>query len=110
MAFDYGLNALTGNRLEVLRSGECDIALFCTADDCRSEWVFACLLETCGEPKELRLILARKSSDRHELRLAFGEGTGFIDDKGVNLFKHLKRLSVFHEHSSLSSAAGPDHD
>ena len=48
--------------------------------------------------------------DRDDLRLAFGQRAGLVDDQRVDLFHALERFGVLDQHAGLRAAADADHD
>ena len=72
--------------------------------------MFAGTLEAGGEAKQF----AASSCDRweyaNELRLAFGQRSGFVDDEGVDFFQNLQRFGILDEHAGACAAADADHD
>ena len=50
------------------------------------------------------------ANDGHDLRLAFGERAGLVDDEGVDLLHPLQRFGVLDQHADLGAASDADHD
>ena len=48
--------------------------------------------------------------DSQQLRLAFGERAGFVDDQRVDFFHGLEGFGVLDQDSGVGAAAGADHD
>ena len=53
---------------------------------------------------------ASASREADELRLAFGQGSGFVDDQGVDFFENLQRFGILDENAGAGPAADADHD
>ena len=74
------------------------------------ERVLAALLDRGGHGEEHVLRESAHRLDAGELRLALGQGSGLVDDEGVDRRHPLQRLGVADEEAGLRAAAGRDHD
>ena len=98
------------SRNELCRLGEFYLAIKSALHNCDCQGMFAGALQAGSEAKHLIGIGWGLSSYPNQLRFAYGERSGFIDDEGVNFFQKFESLGVFDEHSGAGSAAYADHD
>lgn len=63
------------------------------------------LLQRGGKTQRGMLINASESFHRHHLRLAFGQGAGFIENRGVEFTGALQRIGIAHQHAVLRRPA-----
>ena len=109
-ALDLAGNSFPGGSVEAGRLGQFELAFLCDVDDRGCERMFARAFDARGKPQNFVLAKVAAGPDRHDLRLALGEGAGLVDDERVDLFHAFQRLGVFDEHAQLRAASDPDHD
>ena len=104
-------HALAGRRVEVeyRRRARCR-ARSCRRDDRGRQRMLARPLEAGRQPQQLGFVEARRRHDGGDLRLAFGQRAGLVDDERVDLLHPLERLGVLDQHAGLRAAADADHD
>ncbi len=101
---------LPGLRGEVDRSAELQAALLGALDDGSGERMLAASFEARGEPQQLALAERAGCHDADEARLALGQGSGLVDDQGVDLLHDFERLGILGQHSGARASPGADHD
>ena len=104
------LNPFADGVNEFCRLGEFYLAIKSALHNCDCQGMFAGALQAGSEAKHLIGIGWGLKPYPNQLRFAYGERSGFIDDEGVNFFQNLESLGVFDEHSGAGSAAYADHD
>ena len=55
------------------------------AEDRRRQGMFAAALNACRKLQDLRFIKSGRGTNRYDLRLAFGQRAGLVDDQRVDL-------------------------
>ena len=63
-----------------------------------------------GQAQHVVLLEAGGRDDRHDLRLAFGERAGLVDNEGVDPLHPLQGLGILDQHARLRAAADTHHD
>ncbi len=106
---DNAGNSLPGNGLEVARLGKFQLLLCRSFEDGLAQRMLTGQFQTGGEAEKLGVI-GQSIGQADNLRLAFGERAGFIDDEGVDFFENLKRLGIFDQDAGASAAAHANHD
>jgi hypothetical protein len=110
VAIDRTHNSFSGGRIETRWLRQFELMLPCRANDRAREGMFAGPLKACRKPQKFVFAKARKGPNRHDLRLAFGESAGLVDDERVDLFHALQRLGILDEDAQLRAASDADHD
>ena len=80
LAIEIAFDSFAGDRLEAFNRTQVEIAVLCASEDCSSKWMFACLFKACRRLKQCILINAFNGYDACQLRLAFRQSAGLIDD------------------------------
>src|SRR5690606_34544025 len=107
---DAARDALAGMRLEIAGVVQGQVALRRLADDGCGQWMFAATLKACGKADDLVCRVIVGEQDFPEGGPAFGQGSGLVDDQGVDGAQVLDRLGITEEDARLCGAAGGDHD
>ena len=84
--------------------------LAAAVDDGARQRMFAGALQAGGEAQQFGIVPGQRFGILHELRLAFGQRAGFIDDERVDFFQNLQGFGILDEHSGAGAAAYADHD
>ena len=110
-ALDHADDALAGRRIEAAHRRERDAcARLAAATMAAASGCSLAALDAGGEPQHLVLVEAWRRHDRDDLRLAFGQRAGLVDDERVDLLHALERLGILDQHAGLRAAADADHD
>ncbi len=72
--------------------------------------MFARFFKARCKPQYFALVPIRKRDTFDHFRLAFGQGSGFVDDQRVDLFHPLECFGVLDQHTCRRPAADADHD
>ena len=110
LAIDHALNALAGDRLELVGIGQFHAALFGAADDRLGQRMFRATFEAGGKTQYLGFLVSGGGQHRDQLRLADGQRPGLVDDQGIDLRKAFERLGILYQHASLRATPGRGHD
>src|ERR1700683_3927916 len=86
------------------------MALHCTLHYRNSQRMLAGALQTGRESEDFIAFGDRLRPKILESGLAFGEGSGFVDDDGIDFFQNLESLAILDENARASAASYPDHD
>ena len=70
--------------------------------------MFTGALQAGGQAKGFTIVILESGSS--QLRFAFGERAGFVDDQGVDFFENFQSFGIFDEHARASAAADTNHD
>lgn len=100
-------DALAGDGLDVGRGRSCDDAGSGVFDNSAGERVLGALLEGGGEGDEFGFRDAG-GVDGGDARLAFGEGSRFVEEDGVDASEALDAFSALEENAELGGAADGD--
>ena len=104
------ITPLPVGRIEIAHRRKREIALGRRGDDGCRQRMLAAALDAGGEPQHFVFVEARRGHDGHDLRLAFGQRAGLVDDERVDLLHALQRLGILDQHAGLRAAADADHD
>ena len=72
--------------------------------------MFTSTLKTRREAQQLLFIESLNERNRYQLRSAFSQGSGLIDDQSVDFAKHFDCLGILEQDAGLSPLAGGNHD
>ena len=109
-AVDDPLDALAGDRLEIVGISHLHIALFRAAHDGLGKRVFRSALQRCGETQDLGLVVTGLRQDGDKLRLAHRQRAGLVDEQGIALLEPLQRLGVLDKYPGLGPPPRRRHD
>ena len=101
----HALHALAGDRLEAVTSTACT-ALLGAGDDRFGRADVRSRVPGSRRAGEVVFINVVDRNHIGQLRLAFGQRAGLVDDQRVDLGKALQRFGVLDQHAFLRAAAG----
>ena len=104
-ALDHADRAFAGRRIEAHDARKLDLALGRRRNDRRGERMLARPLDAGRKAQHCRLVESRRRHDGDDLRLAFGQRAGLVDDQRVDLLHALERLGVLDQNAGLRAAA-----
>ena len=99
-ALHHADRALAARRIEAAHRQKLDLALGGRFDDGLAERMLAAALDAGREPQHFGFIEAIGRLDRDDLRLAFGQGAGLVEDERVDRLHALQRLGVLDQHAA----------
>ena len=103
-------NALAGDCLEVFGIRQLDATFSRTLDDRLGERVLRAFFKGSGERKQIILIDAVRRDDVGQLRPAFGQGAGLVDDQRIDRSEVLQRRGFLDQYAGMGTAPGRGHD
>ena len=109
-AVDCADHAFAGRGVEIGHLGERDTALGRRGNDRRRQRMFARALDARCEPQHFSFTAARGRNDGDDLRLAFGQSPGLVDDEGIDFLHTLQSLGALDQDACLRAASDADHD
>src|SRR3546814_12115379 len=89
--FDHAEYALAGRRVKIGHVGNRDIPVLRRLDDGGCQRMLGRALHASRKAQHIVLAESPRCDDRRDGWLAFGQRSGFIDNKGVDLFHALQR-------------------
>ena len=104
MARDGSAHTLAGHGFEVLGIADFDTSLFRAFDDGLCQRVLRAFFQGSREAQNGFFGLVAQSVHIGQLRLAFGQGAGLIDDQRIDLGHAFQRFGVLDQDTRLRTA------
>ena len=107
---DLSGHATSGHGVEIIHRQKRDVLFSRAAHDGGGQRVLAVLFERRGEFQDL--VRSKSNGGNHvgQIRPAFGQRSGLIDNERVDFSESFECLGVFHEHTFPRAASHADHD
>ena len=109
-AVEAALDTLPGDRVEVGGLAGLQAFLFGAAEYRLGKGMLAPRLQRGRQAQHLVLLEAGRGFDPGQGRLAFGQGSGLVDDERVDRSEPLQCRGIAHQDAGLGAAAGRHHD
>ncbi len=104
------MTPLPAGEFESGHRGNGDAAFARSVQDRACQRMLARPLDAGRNPHDLVFVEAFRGHDGDDLRLAFGQRAGLVDDEGVDLFHSFQHFGVPDQHPGLRAPADADHD